>query len=76
MFTNPTEFRACIEDLFDENGLAEVGGVMVSREELEGAAEELIGVLVDAYMNSNTPPSCATLLGRILLNELQTQLGT
>lgn len=76
MFTNPTEFRARIEDLLDEDGLADIGGVTVTREELEGAAEELIGAMVDAYMNSATPPSCVSLVGRILLNEIENQLST
>lgn len=75
-FSNPTEFRQRIEDLIDENGIADIGGITVTREELEGAAEEIIGVMVDAYLNQTPAPSCASLIGRILLNEFENQLST
>lgn len=71
---NPSDLRKAFERLIEDDGTALVGGVRVTRDELQSATEELIWAMVDSYMNGGAPSPCITVLGRILLNELETIL--
>jgi len=70
---NPSDLRNAIEDLITVDGVARIGGVTVTRDELEEATEEIIGALVDAYLNQTRPPVCLSILGRILISAIEEQ---
>lgn len=67
---NPTELRRAIEGLLDDDGNCQLGALTVSRQDLEEVTEELIGAMVDAYMNGTKPSACASLVGRLLIAEI------
>lgn len=67
---NPTDLRRAIERLADEEGFVQLGALRVSPQEMQDVTEELIGGLVDAYMNGAQPGPCVSLVGRLLLAEI------
>jgi hypothetical protein len=67
---NPTDLRAAILGLLNGEDVVQIGALEVSRQDLEEVTEELIGMMVDNYMNGVQPSACQSLMGRLLIAEI------
>jgi hypothetical protein len=67
---NPSDLRAAFKGLLGEDGTAQLGTIYVTAQELDAVTEEIIGAMVDNYMNHREPSACVSLVGRLLLAEI------
>lgn len=69
----PSEFYAALSDrlLNDNNPSVKIGGVFVQKQVVQEAMDEIMGVMVSAYMKQKEPTACQKIIGMLLVNTLE-----
>lgn len=68
--TNPSEFRKLLTEKFAERGF-KANDCVFDQAVTDDAIDELIGMMVDAYLNNTVPTACQRIVAELFMKELE-----